>query len=152
MAGLDIKPPMLSHWWMPKFFNFCMHCVMCVLQKAVSWKSKGPPCENRCSFQSHLWFPCTKCHSDIARLAISSQEEMDSHYGLIHRGIIVSSVICSKSSTKLISKTWAVLKKQDVKLLCLKAIVFYFLSCLWFLRYHDSAKRKNIQYNIQRIF
>lgn len=71
---------------------------------------------------------------------------MDSHYVLIHRTITVSCIIYSENSTKLTCKMQAILKQQDVKLLCLKALMLYFPSCLLVSQlHHDNGKRKNIQ-------
>lgn len=71
---------------------------------------------------------------------------MDSHYVLIHRAVIVSCMIYSENSTKLTCKMRVILKKQELKLLCLKAMMLYFLSCLLISQlHHDNGKMKNIQ-------
>jgi len=55
-------------------------------------------------------------------------------------------MIYSENSTKLTCKMRAILKKQDVKLLCLKAMMLLFVSCLLFSYLHqNNGKRENIQ-------
>lgn len=73
---------------------------------------------------------------------------------LIHRAIIVSHMIYNENSTKLSCKMRAILKKQDVKLLCFKAMLLHFLSCLLVSQlHHDNGKRENTQqrYNSRKM-
>lgn len=143
VTGLGIKPPMLSHWWMPKYFPFCLHCVMHSAQSSLL-EIKRTTLWEQMQFSVPFmillhWTPQWYCQTGNL-----ITEERDSHYGLIHRAIIVSCVIYSWSSTKLTSQMWAMLKKQDVKPLCLKAIMFHFLSCLWYLGYTLIMERGRI--------
>lgn len=124
---------MLSHWWMPECFNFRIHCVMHSAQSSLLEIKRTTPWEQM-QFSVPFMIPLHWMPQRYCQTSNLIPEEMGSHYGLIHRAIIVSCMIYSRSSTKLASKTWAMLKKWDVKLLCLKVIMFYFLSWIWFVR------------------